>query len=123
MQTMGTPRSNGEPAGGAFLWMSVGAVALLALGLSVAGFFFPTRSPSSGSAKTNADAGPQRVSVKLGEFAVRPTRIEVAPGTDLTLVVANTGAMLHDLKVNGTAWDDAAEAGHVRGRAHRSDRR
>ena len=102
MQTMGTPRSNGEPAGGAFLWMSVGAVALLALGLSVAGFFFPTRSPSSGSAKTNAAAGPQRVSVKLGEFAVRPARIEVAPGTDLTLVVANTGAMLHDLKVNGT---------------------
>src|SRR5690606_25346010 len=46
-------------------------------------------------------AGAETVEVELGDLWVKPARIEVPAGTDLTLVVTNTGAMPHDLKLGG----------------------
>lgn len=42
------------------------------------------------------------VDVELGDLWVRPASIDVEPGTAVTMHVTNTGALSHDLKVNGT---------------------
>ena len=90
-------RSDGE----ALLWVTVGLVSFLALGLSIAGFFFPTKSTSPTPAVADAGGAKQRVAVFLTEFAVKPSSIEVEPGTALELDVTNSGTMAHDLKLKG----------------------
>jgi nitrite reductase (NO-forming) len=73
------------------------AVVILFLG-TVVGAAVVTR--DSGSAPTLA-GGAKTVKVTLGEFFVKPATITVDPGTDLTLVVTNSGTMSHDLKLKG----------------------
>ena len=51
------------------------------------------------------------VDVELGEFWVRPASIDVEPGTAITMNVTNTGAMTHDLKVNGTDGTEMLDPG------------
>src|SRR5262245_37562565 len=48
-----------------------------------------------------ATGTPETVDVTLTEFAVTPSSIDVADGTDLTLNVTNKGAVPHDLAVAG----------------------
>ena len=83
-QTMTSRRAN-DREGTGLLWMFVGAVSFLALALAVAAFFFPTGSASGPGTATVKAGGPKRVSVKLTEFAIKPSTIDVAPGTMLTL--------------------------------------
>ena len=108
--TMTSRRAN-DREGTGLLWMFVGAVSFLALALAVAAFFFPSRSASGPGTATVKAGGPKRVSVKLTEFAIKPSTIDVAPGTMLTLIVTNSGAMAHDLKINGTTGTKMLQPG------------
>src|SRR5690606_36579976 len=51
------------------------------------------------------------VDVELGDLWVRPASIDVEPGTAITMNVTNTGAMTHDLKVNGTDGTEMLDPG------------
>ena len=57
----------------------------------------------SNGATSAASAGgaPKTVAIELGDLFVRPSSIDIPAGTDLTLEVTNTGAMPHDLKLEG----------------------
>ena len=76
-QTMTSRRAN-DPEGTGLLWTLVGAVSFLALGLAIAAFFYPTGSASGPGVATMKAGGPKRVSVKLTEFAIKPSTIVVA---------------------------------------------
>ena len=104
-------RRANDPEGTGLLWTLVGAVSFLALGLAIAAFFYPTGSASGRGVASLKAGGPKRVSVRLTEFAVKPSTIDVAPGTTLTLVVTNSGAMAHDLKINGTSGTKMLQPG------------
>ena len=78
----------------------VAAVALLAGVLGV-GLGWRALSDSSDTAGASSAAGPQTVSIELGDLFVRPSSIDIPAGTELTLEVTNTGAMAHDLKLEG----------------------
>jgi len=63
----------------------------------------PIDPPDAGSTIT--------VDVELGDLWVRPASIDVEPGTAITMNVTNTGAMTHDLKVNGTDGTEMLDPG------------
>jgi nitrite reductase (NO-forming) len=101
MATSTAPRKQSDRE--AFLWVGVGFIAFLAFALSIAGFFFPSRSSTvTTQARVGAGTGTQRIAVFLTEFAVKPSTVEVDPGKNLELEVTNAGTMAHDLKLNGT---------------------
>jgi nitrite reductase (NO-forming) len=50
-----------------------------------------------------ANAGPKTVQITLADLSVTPSSIDVPAGTDLTLHVMNTGALVHNLTVDGGA--------------------
>jgi nitrite reductase (NO-forming) len=49
-----------------------------------------------------ANGEPVSFAIELGDLYVKPSSIEVPAGAKVTLKVTNTGAMVHDLKVDGT---------------------
>ena len=76
-------------------------VALLAGVLGV-GLGWRALADSNGNAGVASVGGaPQTVAIELGDLFVRPSSIDVPTGTDLTLEVTNSGAMPHDLKLDG----------------------
>lgn len=85
---------------GYFLWVSVGFIAFIALGLSLAGLYFPSGGDGTSRAPKSA-AGKVTEQVTLGEMFARPSLLTVDAGTTVTLLVNNRGKMAHDLKVNG----------------------
>jgi nitrite reductase (NO-forming) len=98
-------------SGGIFLWISVGLAALLALGLSIAGLVLPRDGDGSGGSGAVAKPKPKTVNVQLGDLFVQPKSVTVEPGTDVTLLVRNVGALNHDLKVNETTGTKLLEQG------------
>lgn len=82
--------------------LAVGCVAAVLAVLALVGTgAWPghTGSAARDPAVTAASGVP--VVVSLDEFAVTPSTITVAPGTDLVLAVRNTGRMSHDLRLDG----------------------
>jgi nitrite reductase (NO-forming) len=56
---------------------------------------------SDGGSSLSAGGGAKTSDLMLSEFAITPSTITVAPGTDLTLHVTNHGTMPHDLSIEG----------------------
>lgn len=81
-------------------WM-LGAVAVsvVALIASIAAIGLGARDDSGGGAVASGET--QTVDVELGDLFVRPSSIDVAPGTEVIVRVTNTGAIPHDLKLMG----------------------
>ena len=78
----------------------IAALAVLALiGAGTGIWSGHTTDATSGSAATATPGVP--VPVTLDEFAVTPSTITVAPGTDLTVTVHNAGRMSHNLLLGG----------------------
>jgi nitrite reductase (NO-forming) len=92
---------------------SLGGWVVLAVTLSVfaavAGFVAVVQAsrdtgPRAPAAVTSpaASAGPFHAAVTLGDMFIRPAALTVPAGSDVTLDVKNTGAVTHDLTVEGT---------------------
>jgi nitrite reductase (NO-forming) len=90
-------------------WWMAGAVVLAGIAFALALVALVVAAPGDGGSA--AAAGPQTVEVSLTEFAVTPPSIEIAPGTVLTLVVTNDGAVPHDLKLDGETGTGMLEPG------------
>jgi nitrite reductase (NO-forming) len=87
-------------------------VAALALLGSVIGIGFAAGASEDGdSGGASATGEPQTIEVELGDLYVRPASIDVAAGTELTVVVTNAGAMPHDLKLNGETGTELLDPG------------
>jgi nitrite reductase (NO-forming) len=76
-------------------------IAAIALVASVVGVGVAYRAIGDDDELAAAGAPVQRVEVELGDLFVRPSSIDVPAGTELIVSVTNTGAMAHDLKLNG----------------------
>jgi plastocyanin len=57
--------------------------------------------PVAAVGESAAAGTPRTVDVELGDLYVKPASLTVAAGTDLTLAVANHGAIQHDLALGG----------------------
>jgi nitrite reductase (NO-forming) len=94
-------RDEDEQATWSVLVLVVAVVALLTAVLGV-GMGWRALADSDSTASATAAAGTeQTVAIELGDLFVRPSSIDVAAGTELTLEITNTGAMPHDLKLDG----------------------
>ena len=93
----------------------VAAVAALALLASLVGVGFGMRAiDESGGAPAGAEGsagGSQVVEVELGDLFVRPSSVEVNAGTELIVQVTNSGAMPHDLKLDGRTGTEMLDPG------------
>ena len=58
---------------------------------------------------TVKEGGPKCVTVKLTEFAIKPSTIDVAPGTMLTLIVTNSGAMARFTRPSRTKFSNVVK--------------
>lgn len=86
-------------------WLAATAIGVVALLLATAGLFLP---PGGGASTNTAagssaggSAGAKTVDVEIGEFYVKPAKISIPAGTNLTLKVTNKGTMPHDLQLDG----------------------
>lgn len=83
------------------------SLAATALALSVAAFVVADRAESSargaspGPSSTQAPAQAQTLDVELGDVYIAPVQMSAATGASLVLNVRNTGAIQHDLRVEG----------------------
>lgn len=83
------------------------SLAATALALSVAAFVLADRAESSagGAASGPSSPGPavetQAFDVELGDVFIRPAQLSAVAGSPLVLNVQNTGAIQHDLQVEG----------------------
>ena len=111
------PPSGSEPTVGLRRGQGLGVVTLLvatiALVVGTVGVVgawtneTPTGVPlAAGTAPT-----PVEFEITLGDLFVQPSSIDVPAGAPVTLHVTNTGAMAHDLKVNGTDGTDLLAPG------------
>ena len=90
----------------------VGAVAVCALVFAAIGIFLPTRDSDDVALTAASGAGGEtEFDITLGDLFVRPATITVPAGAEVTLVVENTGAMDHDLKVDGETGTDMIPPG------------
>lgn len=81
--------------------LSIFAFAAVALVASVVGVGFALRAlDESESVVAGAAAAPGPVEVTLSEFAIEPGVVQAVQGS--TLMVRNTGAVVHNLRVEGT---------------------
>ena len=58
-----------------------------------------------------APGAPMDVEVVLGDMFITPATLEVTPGTEVTFMVMNEGAMPHDFKVDGTEGTELLDPG------------
>jgi nitrite reductase (NO-forming) len=59
---------------------------------------------SCGSTPTTTTGEPEQViEIELGDMYVKPDTIEIDAGQNVKLHIKNVGAMVHDLKINGTS--------------------
>lgn len=71
-------------------------VLLMALGITSCG-------NGDASGATPAGAPETIIEIELGDMYVKPDTIEIEAGQNVKLHVKNVGAMVHDLKINGTS--------------------
>ena len=93
-------RAEDQRAGWSTFVFVVAVLALLT-GVLGAGLGWRALADSNGATTASADGAPKTVAIELGDLFVRPSSIDIPAGTDLTLEVTNTGAMPHDLKLEG----------------------
>lgn len=89
-------------------WMVSSMLAAVALIVAVIALVTDGGEESSAEA---AEFGETEFAVELGDLWVRPSSIEVPAGVAITLEVTNTGAMAHDLKVDGTTGTELLAPG------------
>jgi nitrite reductase (NO-forming) len=90
------------------------AIAALAVIASVIGLALAWGDDDGGGASPGgggAGAVPLVLDVELGDLYVRPSSVEVAPGTELIVNVTNAGAVPHDLKLLGETGTDLLDPG------------
>lgn len=90
------------------------ALAAFALLASVVGVGIGIRAIDESKANASGGAGagsPQTLEVELGDLFVKPNSVEVTAGTELIVKVTNTGAVAHDLKLDGTTGTRMLEPG------------
>lgn len=84
------------------LWVGLATTAVLALIISLVGFVVAlTRDGGTPAAAGTPAGGTVEFDVVLADLSVTPKSIEVAAGQKVVLHVTNSGAMDHDLKVEG----------------------
>lgn len=81
-------------------WMVASMLAVLALMVGIVALF---TGPSAEPSAEAAVSGTTEFDIELGDLWVRPSSIEVPAGQAITMHVTNTGAMAHDLKVDGVS--------------------
>ncbi len=69
--------------------------AIVAVGIGI------SKNGGTGSSGGGASSGPVTVEVELGDLYIKPAKIEVPAGAEVTFKVTNKGAMPHDFSVNG----------------------
>jgi nitrite reductase (NO-forming) len=112
-----------DGGGGFFVAAAVAiVVAVTAAAVAFVGLVVAAGSDGTGEAAGNETVAagsigsPQNLDVELGDLFVKPKSIEVPAGTELIVNVTNTGAMPHDLKLDGkrgTALLDPGEKARV----------
>jgi nitrite reductase (NO-forming) len=108
--TQSTPTTRAPQSAVPTLTVFAVVVAALAFALAITGVVVAT-DDDGGVAAVGPPGAPQTIEVSLTEFAVTPSTIELAPGTELTLVVTNDGTMQHDLKLDGTTGTGMLDPG------------
>ncbi len=97
------PGPPGAPAGDKRDNWLVVAVAIAAFSMVAAivavGIGISEARESGGGSAASGDA--VTIEVELGDLYIRPAKIEVPAGAEVTFVVTNNGAMPHDFSVNG----------------------
>jgi nitrite reductase (NO-forming) len=103
--TGGVPTVDAEPAAAPalrrdkFLMLcALSALGAMLVSIAAVGVAITTKS-SAGSRV--ATAAPQTVEVELGDFYIKPAKLDVAAGTPVTFKVTNHGKMTHDFVVSG----------------------
>ena len=105
------PRSSGARDTWTVSIFAFSAVALIASLVGV-GFGLRAIDEAGGQAAGAATSGePVTVDVELGDLFVKPSSIEVPAGSEVIVNVTNTGAMAHDLKLDGTTGTEVIEPG------------
>lgn len=96
----------GERGAALFWWAITSGIAVLALTFAFIGLWLPNSEGGGGASGAEtasaAEQLPVEFDIELGDLFVSPSHIEVAAGAPITLHVTNTGAISHDLKLNGT---------------------
>ena len=95
-----TTEKRAESGGGLFWWAMTSGIAVMALVFAFIGLWLPN-GEGSGQTGSPAQQLPTEFDIELGDIFVSPNHIEVAVGAPITLHVTNTGAISHDLKLNG----------------------
>ncbi|MFN8506335.1 MAG: multicopper oxidase domain-containing protein [Dehalococcoidia bacterium] len=83
-----------------FIAGTVAAIVIVPLAVLFSAVITAGRTSAGSTGGTNGAGG--SISIELGDLYVKPSKINVAPGQKVTLVVTNAGSVQHDLKVNGT---------------------
>lgn len=84
-------------------WLIGGMVVASILSIAaIMGWAFSDSGDKS-SVKSDAPPSTKTVDIELGEFYVKPAKLEVDPNTTLILNVVNKGKIVHDLKVGNVA--------------------
>ncbi len=69
--------------------------AIVAVGIGI------SKSGDGGGGGGGASSGPVTIDIELGDLYIKPGKIEVPAGAEITFKVTNKGAMPHDFTVNG----------------------
>lgn len=112
MTTPTTPQQDPAPAEGGVAFAAVLVVLALVFGLTglaVAGDGDHELGSEGGS---ESGGGPvETVAVELGDFFVKPDRVEVPAGTRLAVDATNTGDAVHTLNLEGEGGTDRIQPG------------
>lgn len=112
MTTPTTPQQGPPPAEGGVAFAAVVVVLALVFGLTglvLAGDGDGELGPEGGN---ESSGGPvQTVAVELGDFFVKPDRVEVPAGTRLAVEATNTGDAVHTLNLEGEDGTDRIQPG------------
>ncbi|MGD9705250.1 MAG: multicopper oxidase domain-containing protein [Acidimicrobiia bacterium] len=82
-------------------WVSSTLIGVLALILAIVGVALASGDDKSSASGVAAVGGETEFEIELGDLYVKPAKIDVPAGAEVTLRVSNVGAMAHDLKVQG----------------------
>ena len=88
------------------------AIAIGCLIVSVVAAGLAIRYKDEGASPAAAFSGaPATFDIELGDLFVEPSSIDVQPGQPIVLNITNSGAMAHDLKLDGTTGSDLIPPG------------
>ncbi|MGH9085239.1 MAG: multicopper oxidase domain-containing protein [Acidimicrobiales bacterium] len=110
---MPTTNDEGNSRDGWLMFSAFGSV--MAFLIAIVGFGFGLRAigeANDTSVDSVATSGePVTFDIELGDLFVRPSSIEVPAGSQVILNVTNTGAMPHDLKLDGETGTELLDPG------------